>query len=371
MATKDMKKESDVYLIDHAWTFQYNDAYNTLLQNEKLIERLEKLTEFSEKQEIPNVTNEEEAKKDPVVVFKQCLDKGGRVFELSNLGIESLKDFEWPETLEELDLMGNEVYNPNDIATYICPLPNIKAMWFNGCPVAEQCSNFTSIADSIPSLQIINSKFTNNAGEWAILFYGRASGAKTLEEIESLNLAGRGLTYVKDADLFDRLTSLKRLDISDHPEFFMCQEKVEALQFQSTIGINQEDKKGVTWVGQSHNIVDVLPKFKTLEELICDKDLEEYIIENRSKLNILPNLKTVNGISLTVTDMEVRAKHQRVMNLMKDLPQYINQYMMGQGELAMPVWYVQDEVGSAIVHSDKANVKVFPFIYSPNSSAQD
>jgi hypothetical protein len=53
-----------------------------------------------------------------------------------------------------------------------------------------------------------------------------------------LNLSGRGITYIKDINLFDRLTSLKRLDISDHPELLMCIEKKEALEFQALIGID-------------------------------------------------------------------------------------------------------------------------------------
>ena len=44
------------------------------------------------------------------------MDKGGRVFDMDNLNIESLKEFAWPETLEELSLIDNKVYNPNDIA---------------------------------------------------------------------------------------------------------------------------------------------------------------------------------------------------------------------------------------------------------------
>ena len=128
-------------------------------------------------------------------------------------------------------MIGNEIMNPNEIAKIIVPLPNIKAMWFNANPVVNACSNFSSISELMPTLEIVNSKFTNMAGEWAVLFYARDSGAKTIEEIESLNLAGRGLTYIKDLALFDKFTSLKRLDISDHPEFFMCIEKKEALEF--------------------------------------------------------------------------------------------------------------------------------------------
>lgn len=111
------------------------------------------------------------------------------------------------------------------------PLPNIKALWLNANPVVQQCSNFSSIAELMPTLEIINSKFTNQAGEWALLYYSRGQAAKSLEEIEHLNLSGRGITYLKDLALLDRLSNLKRLDLTDHPELFMCIEKKEALEF--------------------------------------------------------------------------------------------------------------------------------------------
>ena len=159
------------------------------------------------------------------------MEAGGRVFDLEGFGIKSLASFKWPQTLEQLNLIDNEIINPNDIAKYIVELPNIKALWLNANPVVSACSNFSSIAELMPTLEILNSKFTNQAGEWALLFYAKNQGAERLEEIEHLVLAGRGLTYLKDLTLFDRLTSLKRLDITDHPEFFMCQEKKEALEF--------------------------------------------------------------------------------------------------------------------------------------------
>lgn len=59
MATKALQKESDVYLIDHAWSFTYQDAAETLLQNETLLNRLEKLTEYTEKLDIPTAPREE------------------------------------------------------------------------------------------------------------------------------------------------------------------------------------------------------------------------------------------------------------------------------------------------------------------------
>lgn len=129
MAIKEIKKESDVYLIDHAWTFRYEDAPQTLLANEALLARLEKLTEYSEKQEIPEVESIPQPR-NAQAVFKQQLEQGGRVFDLDSLEIEKLGNFAWPDTLEELSIVDNLVYNPKCIADHIVPLPNIKAMWF-------------------------------------------------------------------------------------------------------------------------------------------------------------------------------------------------------------------------------------------------
>jgi tubulin--tyrosine ligase-like protein 12 len=62
MCTKDLAKESDVYLIDHAWTFQYNHALPTLLQNEALVDRIEKMTEDWDKLDLPEEESKEEKK---------------------------------------------------------------------------------------------------------------------------------------------------------------------------------------------------------------------------------------------------------------------------------------------------------------------
>lgn len=45
---------------------------------------------------------------------------------------------------------------------------------------------------------------------------------------------------MKDVTLFSKMLNLKRLDIRDHPEFFMCEEKKEALEYQALHGINPD-----------------------------------------------------------------------------------------------------------------------------------
>ena len=49
MAIKPLASKSDVFLIDHAWTFRYQDAFDTLVKNPALITRLENLTEYAGK----------------------------------------------------------------------------------------------------------------------------------------------------------------------------------------------------------------------------------------------------------------------------------------------------------------------------------
>jgi tubulin--tyrosine ligase-like protein 12 len=55
VCSKELEKDSDVFLVDHAWTFRYEEAYNTLNANPALCDRLIKLTETGlDKLELPN-----------------------------------------------------------------------------------------------------------------------------------------------------------------------------------------------------------------------------------------------------------------------------------------------------------------------------
>lgn len=51
---KEIKKDEDVFLIDHCWTFKYREAEKTLRENEKLRERMLNIVRYSEKQKITN-----------------------------------------------------------------------------------------------------------------------------------------------------------------------------------------------------------------------------------------------------------------------------------------------------------------------------
>ena len=56
MCTKNIAAASDVFLIDHAWTFRFQDAVDTLKENQTLTERLLKMLEDVDKRILPEQT---------------------------------------------------------------------------------------------------------------------------------------------------------------------------------------------------------------------------------------------------------------------------------------------------------------------------
>ena len=184
ICTKPLLKESEVFLIDHAWTFNYRDAINTLKSNPALFERISKIVESHDKQPLPSP---EEVKQTQTAeeAFAEAIANGGKVFNLDSLGIEHLSELgEFPETAEEISLFDNQIVNPKYVVDCLVPLPNLKALWLNNNPVVEACSNFHSISELMPNLEICNSILTAKAGAWAMLYYARDQGAKSLDEIK-------------------------------------------------------------------------------------------------------------------------------------------------------------------------------------------
>lgn len=117
--------------------------------------------------------------------------------------------------------MFNKIENPGQITSKLLELPNLRALWLNGNPVVETCANFNLIGEHFPVLEVLNSKFTSKAGEWAIMYYGKA---EKYEDVEELDLSGKGVLYMKDISIFSKLPNLRKLDISDHPEFFLSEQ---------------------------------------------------------------------------------------------------------------------------------------------------
>lgn len=303
---KDLAVGGDCFLVDHAWTFKQRAAYKNLMENEKLRERLTNICSYSEKRDLPG--ENPYAKKKPTLeeYWKKMEEQKEPAlsYELDDYDIKSIKEWKFREEVEEIDLMNNALFDPNDITKVLMTLPNLKACWVNDNPVATNCSNFNVIGDHFDKLEIFNSSLTEKAGEWAMLFYARGSGAKTLEEITSIDLSGKNLLMVTDLSFLKKMTNLRTLDISDNVDMYKPKAMLEAEAQKAAEGSGQS----FDFLDNKHDRNELLNSIPSVEHLICDIMLEAYILDTREHYKFLPNLKSINRVGLDVKDLGERTK---------------------------------------------------------------
>jgi hypothetical protein len=170
-AASTLKKEEDVYLVDHLWTFKQRDILKVLRTNDKLLERMLVIVKYSEKLDLPS--NPYEKTRPTFQEYLATLTNETKEYDLDEYGIASLAHLPFSPVAEQISLFNNNIENPGEITSYLLNLPNLKALWLQGNPVVEYCVNFNQIAELMPSLEVINSKFTALASDWAMLFYAK------------------------------------------------------------------------------------------------------------------------------------------------------------------------------------------------------
>jgi tubulin--tyrosine ligase-like protein 12 len=156
VCTKEIKANAEVFMVDHAWTFKYEDALATLKENSKLVDRLWSLTEYCcDKLDLPDHEEKPEVKEPIEDVIARLDAEESVIYDLDDYGINSLKELPnkgvFPDRTEQLSLMDNGIINPNEIANNLVNLPNLKGLWMNRCPVVDACANFDSISELMPS----------------------------------------------------------------------------------------------------------------------------------------------------------------------------------------------------------------------------
>ncbi len=235
--------------------------------------------------------------------------------------------------------------------------------------MVENCVNFTHIGEYFPVLEVINSKFTSRAADWALLFYARDQpDAKTVEDIRTLDLTAKGLLYMKDLSIFERMKKMHTLDISGHPEFLMSEQEIQEEEEKMKEGSPQRDE--IEFTKRAHTIEELLSVLKSVKKLNCDEDLETYILENRPVHNFMPSLLEINGVPLKFTDPAARDKERNIRKVLTKMWAYTGTYrIVTEDQMDEEnIWYINDEVGCAIRHSDDPNFAVHPFIYAPNNT---
>ncbi|KAL4613775.1 hypothetical protein ACB092_07G004600 [Castanea dentata] len=385
-----MAKESHVFLIDHAWTFRLSDAYKQLQEVSGLAERMAALmcvdidlnSNAEETEEVVDGISHQngtkfsvfEAMESEIHGAKENGDGSVRWLELDELDIDddtflSLDLSTRFPGLLALSLCGNKLENVEIIAREVTKFEQLRALWLNNNPVVKNCDSQLEnrVLQGLPRLEIYNSRFTAKFGAWALGFcggvYGKDNpgsiheGDHQLESVSSLDLSDRCIhNLISKAFSPDELPSLSYLNIRGNP-----------LE-QNSVAV----------------LLEVLKEFPCLQSLEVDipGPLGESAIDI---LESLPKLSELNGVN--ASEILNTGKHVVDSVLQPRLPEwtaeepvtdriisamwlYLMTYRLADEEKIdeTSVWYVMDELGSALRHNDEPNFRVAPFLFMPEGN---
>lgn len=382
LTSESMPKHSDVFLVDHAWTFRLSDAYNQLREVPGLAERMASIMCVdgdSNSDSEDNGVNGNDARKtafevmeSEIVVAKEKGEDNLKWLELEELEIDddtllSLDLANKFPSLLALSLCGNKLENVDVVVQEVTKFKDLRALWLNNNPVVEKCG--VQLADKVlqglPNLEIYNSKFTSNYGEWALGFCGEVYDKEnpgsgklqddpSLQRITSLDLSNRCIhNLINKAFSPLRLPSLSYLNIRGNP---LEQNSIGDL-FQILGGFPGMHSLEVDIPGplgdSAVEILESLPNLSVLNGVVASKILEhgKHVIDSK----LQPRLPE------WIADEPLA---DRVLNAMWP---YLMTYRLADEEKIdeTSVWYVMDELGSALRHSDEPNFRVAPFLFMP------
>lgn len=107
------------------------------------------------------------------------------------------------------------------------------------------------------------------------------------------------------------------------------------------------------------------------EGIKCDDESEIYLIDhawtyecNKASQNLL-QIPGLLDRMCNLMGVDGESEEKKVENVCREMWRYNQTYSHGFGEVEdrVPVWYIMDEFGSAIQHSDKPNFRTVPFFY--------
>ena len=122
-----LKKNEDVFLVDHAWTFKQRDAEKTLRENDKLLERMLNIVQYSDKQDLPS--NPYEKPRPTIKEYLPTLNDETTIYDFDDYGIKSLNYIPFSPETEQISLFNNGIENPGEITSLLFQLTKLKALW--------------------------------------------------------------------------------------------------------------------------------------------------------------------------------------------------------------------------------------------------
>ncbi|XP_017630746.1 uncharacterized protein LOC108473591 [Gossypium arboreum] len=379
LTSETMAKDSNVFLIDHAWTFRLPDAYKLLQEVPGLVQRMAALMcvdveddgGSEQAAESGGKMTAEEVLESEIRNAKETGDGFVRWLELEELGLDDASflslnlSTKFPDLLA-LSLCGNKLENQEKLVEEVTKFKNLKALWLNNNPVLEKsdCGMEDTILQGCPKLEIYNSRFTHNFGVWALGFcadvYGKDNPASShqgnlpLQSVTSLDLSNRGIhNLINKAFSPFEMPNLSYLNIRGNlieensvSDLFGLLKAFYCLQ---SLEVDIPGPLGDSAV----EILESLPTLSSLNGVDASKILEseKHIVDSMLQLR-LPEWTAEEPLA------------DRVLNAMW---LYLMTYRLADEEKLdeNPVWYVMDELGSALRHSDEPNFRVAPFLFMP------
>lgn len=389
-AKKDIKKNDNVFLVDHSWTYRLRQYSHFCENYPQIIKRCTTMLKYGQiKKDIINIQTQiqqqnQETKKDintynaELVAKHDIKDLDYDDYEITNDNFDLIKVNEVTETVT---LENNKIDNILLIHELLDKYKNLKGIWIRDNPFCEVNEKYEEyIIEHYPNIEILNRKLTPHAGKWGINFLMREDNANKKEWEDkykeyygkqiTLDLSGRDPLIVNNLNVFKELEAkITVVDLTDNEYTF--------------------DESNEEQNNKLISLLELLPK--SLEKIIIDdnddifdmddesgKNVIESIFTNTKLLNRIkekvPNIKYINDYSIE-NILNHNSSKQKLIQLKRET--WVHKYMWTINRTYRlitsekfdeePIWYINDEFGSAINHSDYPNFAMFPIIFSKSN----
>ena len=390
-AKKNMKKNEFVCLIDHCWTYKLR-KFNYFCENfPNIIKRATTMLKYAgirkpiinTIEEVPEGKLKLEQYNNDLVANEQkqkFLNYDEYDITDDNLNLIKINS----NITQTLSIESNKIENISLIEQILEKNKNIKALWCSENPFCEANENYENdFEKKYTNLEIINRKLTENATKWSIELiiadsisnennknkeiyedYDKLYGQKRF-----LDLSGRDPLRVKNYSIFSEITNYKifGVDISDNDyDFSKEEDKNKLIKFIQSF---PKDLEYLT-LDDTDDIFDINEQVELKEyNIMMDKELLK-------KLN--PKIKYINGISIN-TILSRNDKYENLLQLKRE--NYVHKYMWAINRTYRlvseekydedAIYYLNDEFGTSINHSDVPNCCLFPIIFAKNNQFKE
>lgn len=342
VASSDIKQGESLFLVDHCFSFRYRDLRDALCKNESLRHRLRNMSKFfEERKTLRDQLYRPTKPVDPVL--NPEFDGDETIYDPRTV------DVDW-ENVETLSFCYTNVTEGDMVADMLTKCPKLKALWLNGCPVAEgpkEMLMLKYIEELHPNIQIYNSKFTKYATEWAVKLatwgqHSQLADEISIEDMRFCDISGRNFYALKDDHtVFDRMQNVRTLKARD--TFFDS-------------------------FGEANRFIQMIRDMKKLERIEMEYYMLDMFWDIKDRIKTLnPTIRYINGYDLGYD--KPKALDEEVDFIVENIWKITHSYKLSHGDNvdAEPVYYILDEVGSALSHDSDPNSLCFPFIYFKNN----